>query len=158
MRDLRGERFGKLTAIEPAGRSYRGNAVWCCICDCGGTAEVPSNNLRSGNSKSCGCAKAPRRGPRMLCTRTYKSWASMMQRCTNPNHVWFRRYGGRGITVSERWREYANFLADMGLRPAGKSLDRIDNSQGYCAENCRWATAKEQATNRDRKVVASTRE
>lgn len=84
-----------------------------------------------------------------MITRTYKSWDSMKQRCNNPNAPDFPNYGGRGIYVCSRWKDsYQNFLSDMGERPEGKSLDRIDNSKGYEPNNCKWSTASEQQRNR----------
>ena len=80
-------------------------------------------------------------------TSTWMSWMSMIQRCTNPNAADYPHYGGRGITVCDRWRQFANFFDDMGERPAGKTLDRIDNNVGYSSDNCRWATPLEQRHN-----------
>lgn len=84
----------------------------------------------------------------MARTRIYNIWADMIGRCTRPAHARYADYGGRGITVCERWREFANFYADMGDRPAGRSLDRINNDAGYSPDNCRWATFREQRHNR----------
>lgn len=80
-------------------------------------------------------------------TRTYVSWAMMKNRCSNPNYRRFDRYGGRGVSYCESWAQFETFLADMGERPPGLSLDRIDNDKGYSKENCRWATQSEQGTN-----------
>lgn len=78
---------------------------------------------------------------------TYRSWAAMKQRCENPKHAAYARYGGRGITVCKRWQKYENFREDMGARPKGSSLERIDNNRGYSPKNCKWATPQEQNTN-----------
>lgn len=85
-------------------------------------------------------------------SRTWLTWHGMMGRCTKPTHHAYGRYGGAGVTVCERWHTFENFLEDMGLRPAGLSLDRINNAAGYYLTNCRWATAREQASNRRNNV------
>src|SRR6187549_3886221 len=90
-------------------------------------------------------------------TPTYSSWKAMIQRCSNPNNTAWERYGARGIKVCERWMIYENFLADMGEKPAGLSLDRKDNSKGYFKENCKWATPKEQQSNRRGNVILTVR-
>ena len=83
-----------------------------------------------------------------MASPTYKTWDGMIQRCTNPTNRSFRRYGGRGVTVCKRWRKFSNFLLDMGIRPAGRSLGRKDNDGGYNLQNCRWETPLQQCNNR----------
>ena len=150
--DITGQRFGRLIALKQAGLSKSRSVLWLCRCDCGVTVIVSSGNLRGGNSRSCGCRKGGviHRHSRVG-SRTYHSWSAMLQRCNNPNNVGYKNYGGRGITVCQPWQTFANFLADMGERPPGRTLDRIDNDRGYSPDNCRWATYSEQTTNQRRK-------
>jgi hypothetical protein len=150
--DITHQRFGRLTALSVAGRYAKdGQVQWLCRCDCGNTSTINGAILRSGHTRSCGCEKGffahghARRGGE---TGAYKSWKAMMARCNNPAHSRSRYYSERGITVCERWFDFANFYADMGDRPKGKSIDRIDNSKGYEPSNCRWATQQEQILNR----------
>ena len=143
--ELSGQVFGRWTVIKKGDLGRRGEIYWACRCSCGTERMVLARLLRSGGSTSCGCGRA-RHGHTK--GRTYKSWRSMLQRCTNQNAPDFSRYGGRGIQICERWNSFENFLADMGIRPQGKSLDRIDNSKGYTPENCKWSTASEQQLNK----------
>ena len=141
-------RFGGLT-VQPNGRRL---AKWVCRClVCGSTTVVLGNHLHTGHIKSCGC-KRPRhsRKPRkhgMSHHPTYQSWTSMWSRCSNEKDTGWKRYGGRGIRVCDRWREFENFLAGMGERPPGHSLERRDNEGDYEPNNTRWATPAEQAKN-----------
>lgn len=150
--ELTGKLFGRLTVQE-----YVGNHKWKCLCVCGKTAVVPSIALRYGTTKSCGCyrsevlsAKAKTHG--MSRTKTYETWCKMISRCTSPSAVQYKHYGKRGISVCPRWEKFENFLADMGTRPAGTTLDRINNDGNYEPSNCRWATQSEQTNNTRRSV------
>lgn len=122
------------------------------VCDCGGATQVWLSNLRSGRTSSCGClameilmARNTKHG--MSESNEHQIWCGMWQRCGNPNEICWRNYGGRGIKVHDRWRLFENFLADMGPRPPGMSLDRIDVNGNYEPGNVRWATTKTQRRN-----------
>lgn len=127
------------------------NGKYLWICDCGNSKEILMNSVKSGNTKSCGCLqKSNRLKPKykihgMCKTSTYKSWASMHYRCKANVKIYYK---GKGISVCERWNDFANFLSDMGERPKGHTLDRINLNGNYEPSNCRWATAKTQCRNR----------
>lgn len=147
--DLTGRRFGRLVVIGRAANSPAGAVRWYCQCDCGKTTTTHGDSLRRGASVACGCFKldqSTRHG--MSRTPTHISWSSMIQRIDDSNHPQWKRWGGRGIKVCERWRLFENFLSDMGEKPEGKSLDRINNEGDYEPGNCRWADVKTQQRNR----------
>ena len=154
--DLSGEKFGKLTAIAPAGYAKNGKTLWLCRCDCGKLATVKTNELRTGGTKSCGCLvkevlSVMHRTHGMSGDRIYRIWRLMKNRCTNSRSPDYPHYGGRGITVCDEWRNSFEAFRDWALANGyadNLSIDRIDVNGNYCPENCRWATQVQQCENR----------
>jgi len=137
--------FGKLTLISLSILNHRTFAL--CQCECGQQKKIRYIDLKLGKSRSCGCSRIKHGGRR---SPEYTVWRGMKARCENKNHVHFSNYGGRGISVCERWKEFKNFLEDMGPRPAGFEIDRKKNDLPYSPENCRWVDKKTQNGNRRR--------
>jgi hypothetical protein len=155
--NLAGKIFGRLTVISFShiSRGGLGHACWNCVCECGTEKTIAGNHLRDGNTVSCGCfareqiSNANRTHGHGHESPTYRSWRSMMSRCNNPKSNNYKYWGGRGIIVCERWFSFENFLADMGVRPVGMTLDRYPNKDGnYELKNCRWAGPTMQVRNR----------
>lgn len=153
--DLTGQKFGRWTVLNFVHAPKSGGSRWLCRCECGNEREVASVNLRRGLSQSCGCIRVESTTTHGGAKQSgemkaeYTSWRSMLSRCTDRKHRQYDDYGGRGITVCEEWRrDFAAFYRDMGPRPFGMTLGRIDNDRGYSKDNCRWEPKLDQARNR----------
>lgn len=153
-----GNTYGRLTVthfggvqLKPSGQKY---TTWSCLCSCGQSVTVVSSALRQGRTQSCGClhkelTSVASKKHGASGTPTYQSYRGMLERCFIEDSPAYRNYGGRGITVCDRWLEsFENFLEDMGEKSDDLSLDRVDNSLGYFADNCRWATRSVQNFNK----------
>lgn len=157
--DIVGQKFNKLMVLRYHSRTKHGESKWVCLCDCGKESITTTAKLRSGHAKSCGCIRSEatkksrtthghfvgnKKSPEFNC------WWKIKERCFNENTKAYHRYGGRGITMCERWQEnFLNFFEDMGTRPSPThSIERNENDKGYFPENCRWATPKEQSRNK----------
>lgn len=160
--DETGKRYGRLTILsfshfEQEGKGRR--PFWNCQCDCGKIVKKRSKTMKNGDSLSCGCIRRETTtaknyvhgsAPRKACSPEYKTWCDIIKRTENQKYIHFKNYGGRGITVCERWRNsYSNFLGDMGQKPSPKhSIERINNEGDYEPSNCCWATQKAQCRNK----------
>lgn len=150
--DLTGQAFGRLLVEGLSDK--RPKRWWRCLCQCGRQVTVRTDNLRDGKTRSCGCLCIEMRWAQLTThglfhhRAEYIVWKNMVQRCTNSKNPNWVNYGGRGITVCERWLKFENFFADMGSKPPRLTLERQRNNEGYTKDNCSWATSKVQARNR----------
>ena len=154
VKELSGKRFGRLIVIKRGRGKTNTNAYWECLCDCGKKSIVRSPELTKGHTKSCGClskelVKTVNITHGKSYSKIYKIYKTMLNRCYNINQKSFKYYGNRGIKVCDRWKNsFTNFLQDMGNKPEGLSIERINNDGDYKPTNCKWATFNEQAHNR----------
>lgn len=153
--DLTGQRIGRLTVLQQAGKDKNGLLLWKCQCDCGNIFVTRGQDIRRGKSTNCGCRHKEvlqKRNYRhgMAGTRPYRIWKAMHSRCYNPKVPSYADYGGRGIKICDRWKNsFENFWADMHDGYADDlEIDRIDHDADYCPENCRWASDKQQNRNK----------
>lgn len=154
-----GVTFNRLTVLERVANNNERKAMYLCSCSCGKQTTTLGKELRNGRTKSCGCYGREVRHASVTThgcasTKTYQIWRGIIDRCHNPNSHAYKWYGTKGIIVCKKWRDdFSTFLADMGERPDGMTIDRIKNHLGYAPGNCRWATRKQQANNKQNNVL-----
>lgn len=151
-KEIIGNIYGRLMPILECGKNSSGQYRYLSVCECGESKVVTGSSMVQGKVLSCGCLRrdtmvAKNTKHNGCGTSTYETWAGMKTRCTNPNGTAYANYGGRGITFNPAWADFAVFASDMGERPDGCTLERIDNDKGYSKDNCKWATAAEQSRN-----------
>lgn len=159
--NISGQRFGRWLVLNRSGSKFYPSGTsqpqYFCRCDCGNEKIVAASILKSGSSKSCGCLNTEIR--KNLCiqrntthgqskTRTYDIWGGMLSRCHNPQSSGYHKYGAKGITVSDEWKVFETFLADMGECPAGYSIERKNPFIGYRKGNCKWIPLSDQQKNK----------
>lgn len=155
--EMIGKKFNKLLVLRDSGlRGARNRIKYVCLCDCGNESIVFGDPLRSGHTKSCGCDKKTvmtkhgRHG-----SGAYRTWDKMIQRCTNPNNHAYKHYGEKGVFVCSDWLDFKGFYSDMGDRPEGMTIERLNSEDGYYKENCVWANKQDQMRNTSRNIVVS---
>ncbi len=156
IRDRTGDTYGFLQVKGFIGRSNSGQALWECLCSCGSKVHIAGNNLSNGHTTSCGCIQRVGKRTHGLSRHPlYVVWSNMMARCYEPSNARYASYGGRGITVCERWHDISLFIHDMHPRPEGTSLERKNNNLSYGRRNCKWGSSFEQANNKRTTVLLS---
>ena len=150
-----GQKFNKFTILEFNGKHKSGHLTALCKCDCGNIRTISLSDLKLNRSKSCGCIRKEakqlfKKDHGMTNTKEFKTWAGIKIRCYNKNYKSYNYYGGKGVTMCNRWlNSFRNFLEDMGFAPTNKhSIDRIDSNGNYEPNNCKWSTLIEQANNK----------